>query len=643
MDPVEKKAMKRQTSINLMKQIVVVLVILLLSSALFLPLYKHDNRYQNDAPQPIGGILFITQSDMRTYPVRYLWNGWNFYPDQLLTPQTLINGKNVTNIQIGKYGNFSMGDNNRNIHGSGSYELTIVLPKETASYAIELPEIYSSYRFYINDKLILEMGNPDVTHYTEKIQNRTVEFEAHDKVTFLIAVTDVNHYYSGMIYPPAFGDVLKVNTQRDIRNGLSLALSSITFMFAVFSLYIFIKTKRNNSFIFFILAVSTTIMISYSAVHGIISMPSQPWYTIELLSGYITIFMIVILHNRICKVNLISRMISTITVAIFALLMFLYGTFSMYLNAQIVLISSYLIVLFKVIVSSYLIILSAQSFIKSNFRGKILFYSDIFFASSLLWDFLLQAYEPIYGGWFQEWGCLSLVGAAGVVLWNDMARGYRYSLTFAEEQRQMQRQLYMQQEHYRQISNQVNETRRMRHDFRQHLRTILSMAKNDHEICTYIQGISSLDVLTTPESFCENHAIDALIQYYTSMSKAQGIKYSIRLNIPDTIPFPVVEICTMIGNLFENAIEASARLQDQEKTIDIKAKLDLSAFYFVIQNNFDDILIKKKNKYISRKHEGYGIGLRSVKEIAKKYNGIFEVNSHNAVFKASIVLPCPEQ
>ncbi|MEG0692564.1 MAG: GHKL domain-containing protein, partial [Oscillospiraceae bacterium] len=211
--------------------------------------------------------------------------------------------------------------------------------------------------------------------------------------------------------------------------------------------------------------------------------------------------------------------------------------------------------------------------------------------------------------WFQEWGCLSLVGAAGVVLWNDMARGYRYSLTFAEEQRQMQRQLDMQKEHYRQISNQIKESRRMRHDFRQHLRVILSMSERNEKVCKYIHEITSIGALIAPTSFCENHAVDALIRYYATVSK------------------------------FENAIEASGRLIDKEKKITVKGKLDTSAFYFVVQNNFDNIVIKKDNKFISRKHNGFGIGFESIKEVVKRHNGMLEVESEHGVFKASVVLP----
>lgn len=489
---------------------------------------------------------------------------------------------------------------------------------------------------------MLEMGNLDADNYTEKIQNRTVVFEADGKATFLIAVSDNSHYYSGMIHPPSFGNVLKINTQRGIRMGLALSLAAITLLFAVLALYIYLKTKRKNSLIFFILGLSTAIMISYSCVHAIIPMASHPWYAVELLSGYITILMIVILHNRICKMGFLPRVISTAAAAVFACLMLLYGALSTFLTAEIVVIFSYLIAVFKILVSGYLIIIAAKAITKSDFSGKILFYGDIFFACSLLWDYVLPAYEPVLGGWFQEWGCLLLVGATGIILWHDVSIGYRHSLTFAEEQRQMQRQLDMQEEHYRQISNQIEESRRMRHDFRQHLRAILSMSENNEAVCKYIHEITSIGAMITPVSFCENHAVDALIRYYAAVSKEEGITLAVKLSVPENSPIPVVELCTVIGNLFENAIEASLRLTDREKKIAVKGKLDVGAFYFVVQNNFDDIVIKKDHKFISRKHDGFGIGLASIKEIVKHHGGMLEVESANGIFKASVVLPYRE-
>ena len=126
------------------------------------------------------------------------------------------------------------------------------MPDEVHTYSIELPEIYSAYRFYIDDNLKLQIGNPNTEEYESQTQCRIITFEASGKTTLLLAVSNKSWIYSGLVYPPAFGEPLNINTTRGIRIGLCLIMLTITLMLAIFSFYLAIRTsRRNNIWLFF--------------------------------------------------------------------------------------------------------------------------------------------------------------------------------------------------------------------------------------------------------------------------------------------------------------------------------------------------------------------------------------------------------
>ena len=95
------------------------------------------------------------------------------------------------------------------------------MPDPARAYALYLPEIFSAYRLYINGHLLAAMGETMPDGYRPETGNRVVNFEAGGCVDLLLAVSDYSHLYSGIVYPPAFGnpDALSflLNTQLVLR------------------------------------------------------------------------------------------------------------------------------------------------------------------------------------------------------------------------------------------------------------------------------------------------------------------------------------------------------------------------------------------------------------------------------------------
>lgn len=627
-----------------LKRLAASLLVLAAASLLSLALYCFDNKYTWPGDQPMAGLLFMDEGDLQETPLRFLWNGWLFYPDALLTPSEAetLDPSRLVSLRIGEHNTFAFSTETQNPHGCGTYLLTLMLPGTPHTYAIELPEIFSAYRFYVNDKLLAQLGEPESPGYEPLLQNRMVSFTASGPTKLMLAVRNESYFYSGLVYPPAFGEPQAVLQLHNLRLFACAILLTATLLAAVFSLWVFLKAYRRqpDAGLFSLLSLCIAVFISYTVVHSFVPMGILPWYPLEFAGIYLASLLIVLLHNKLCDVSAPVRWISVSITGAFCLMFVLYGFLASHVTQAAVQLFTVLIPAFKIMTALYLLTVSFLSLHLGKQRGRLLFYADIFYAGMLLWDRLLPAYEPVAGGWFYEWGSLALVLALGVLLWQDLTVGYRLSLTFREEKRQMERQLEMQQNHFRQLTRQVEESRQMRHDFRQHLLTIRGMAPENPSLQEYVNSLSSVQEAARPERYCGSLAVDALLYQYVSMAREKDVEITVQTQSPGKVVIPdEVAFCTILGNLLENALEACLRQKDGDRFIHLFMRWQEPNIHILQENSFDGIISPSQNGYLSRKHEGEGIGILSIRRLTAQMNGFVDFSQDEKVFLANLILP----
>lgn len=106
----------------------------------------------------------------------------------------------------------------------------------------------------------------------------------------------------------------------------------------------------------------------------------------------------------------------------------------------------------KILTALYLLWHAASTVYYGETDSWLLLTCTTIFAASLLSDLLMPYYEPILGKWFPEYGGLILVGAIGYTLWKDFTLSYQFRLTFAEEKRQLTKQVAIQKAHYLELT-----------------------------------------------------------------------------------------------------------------------------------------------------------------------------------------------
>ncbi len=196
-----------------------------------------------------------------------------------------------------------------------------------------------------------------------------------------------------------------------------------------------------------------------------------------------------------------------------------------------------------------------------------------------------------------------------------------------------QNQLLAAESHrYEELRSYLEKSRRQRHDFKQHIRVIYSLAadKKQDELCRYLRQYESELGDETP-SLCENNAIDALAGHYDNSAKRQDIAIEWHLNIPKDIPMPESDLCVALGNLLENAVRECARMPEGNRRISVICKMLSTAMIgLIVENTYNEALQPSK--------KNGGIGLISVESIARKYNGTTAIEKENGIFRVNLLL-----
>ena len=640
------KALIKKTYGRQLKLIVTILVTVSSAVLFFYVLYYKDNKYTNSALQPINGVLNLTDGFFPEKDLRFLTHEWEFYPGVLLTPSDFTEGppdRYRQYISIGQYGGFETGNPVRSPHGSATYRLTMNLPSPQHVYALEIPEVYSAYRLYINGALISQIGNPDADLYEPGLQNKIYTFNGEGQVQIILAVADYSYYFSGLIYPPAFGDPFSVNLRQDTQLCIRIAVFLISIGCLFLSFFLGIRVHHRYALVFSALCLALSGYTVYPLIHTFLLTAIQPWYTIERFCYFSMFLFVVFLQNKLCKTNRIAARISVAACMMLCVLSIICGIFMPYWNLTALKAWSYLFAINKWLTASYLVVLAVTAMYRQIVKEWFILSGTLFYAVSLLADRILPAYEPIYGGYFSEWGGAALILNLGFMLWSEIFDSYRYRILLEEKQHYMEQQFSMQHEHFIQLQEKIEEVRAVKHDLRHNLRTFRTLVDtgNIQDIRNYLNQYEKQPALqTAPFIYCNNLTADAVIQYYVQRTRSTQISFHVALSLPKDFPFPDFELCIILSNLLENAVEACSRQNEQERrSICLRGKYTNEQFHLIVYNSYSGKLNKKHDRFLSSKRNEYGIGISSVKKIIKSHSGICSIQVIDREFQVSILIP----
>ncbi len=193
----------------------------------------------------------------------------------------------------------------------------------------------------------------------------------------------------------------------------------------------------------------------------------------------------------------------------------------------------------------------------------------------------------------------------------------------------------------------MGEAKTIRHDLRHHFRIISGFIQNKQykELETYVAEYGRDIATAEPVAYCRNRVINVLANHFGQIAEKNGIQFDLRCDMSGEINIADADLCGLLSNLLENAIEACQRVESGKRFIRTGIVQMGSMLTIRVWNSTDDSLQRTADGFASTKGaEGTGYGLYSIKTIAKKYGGhaAIDWDRESRVFDHSVSLMVSE-
>lgn len=118
-------------------------------------------------------------------------------------------------------------------------------------------------------------------------------------------------------------------------------------------------------------------------------------------------------------------------------------------------------------------------------------------------------------------------------------------------------------------------------------------------------------------------AVEALLLYYEKNAKMRHIDFQVNFDIPKEIKIKHGELCLVLANLLDNAIEACDKMKTGPKYIHLDANIVEHMMMLEIRNSYDGLPLVPCGDlfYTTKEYSTRGTGLTTSKDIATRYNG----------------------
>lgn len=196
--------------------------------------------------------------------------------------------------------------------------------------------------------------------------------------------------------------------------------------------------------------------------------------------------------------------------------------------------------------------------------------------------------------------------------------------------------------HYQEVDNMYRKMRGWRHDYRNHIQAMKVMAANGN-----MDGIKAyLDELDTDLNTVDtvvktgNAMADAILNSKISLAQSKSIAVHCDAHIPVKLQMSELDLCCILGNLFDNAIEASLSLPESERQIRVYMDMKGTQLYISFTNFTSGRKLNKVgNLFQTSKGEGHGFGLVRIDNIIERLGGYLSRNSEDGAFTTEILIP----
>ena len=248
---------------------------------------------------------------------------------------------------------------------------------------------------------------------------------------------------------------------------------------------------------------------------------------------------------------------------------------------------------------------------------------------------------------------LSLVDLFFIILFLVLML-YIYQLGYSKEENirllEEQKIYELERTEFNSLSETTERLRKMKHDMQIYVDAINVLAKDKKwdELIAYTEQYHNTLATTQSAIATGNIAIDCILTAKLDYAEKHGIKTEYSIMAPENFPLDSVELSSILGNIWNNSIEAGERLIISDPTehpyIYFYIKPYQNMILIHIENNYDGVIKGSIDGDLLSVNQGkeHGLGIRLVKELVEKADGVLQITSDNKIFSVHIMIPDKE-
>lgn len=605
------------------------------------------------APKAEGGKIDLSSQSLSGKII--LDGSWEFHWNRLIVTEPQEDGKSDFLIKVPDYwSKYKINGSWLPAGGFASYRLTMQGLDYPRQVTLHIPDFGAAYRVFIDGELTAESGmvsvDNDKVYTTPMAKLYPVMLPA--KVAHEVVIEVASTRFSGLYMAPVLKDYDSAVQENSDRTSIRFMLFG-TVLFSFFALIVIYMLSFRKGMryawlpamgIFVLLRIMLTtefysfwqrtlfFNLSYEDTNGLM-------FFITFVLKFLLIFLIQEQFG-----NAFSRKEKLAFFLYYAVIFLLY----LFIPHEVY--NRYLTIILPVLTFA----LEFYSFFKVYFGwhhlnkfgmltccGVMLAISgliidcyyingNIYLNMSLAMLILLSAYLMI----------VSLVYALRIA---DVYKDY---LVLSSMHEMARRQISMQKEYYDTLSGQMNEIRTIKHDMRHFISVIrqLCMEESYDELNLFLNESNAKTETEPLLVFCENIVANSILGYYSLKAKDAGIPFCCTCSIPRQLSVSDGDLCVVLGNALENAIEACIDLDNAgSRFISVEARTMNKQLLLRIENSYNGCLNNQDGSFFSTKvGENRGMGMRNIQKVMEDYGGFFKTEYDGKVFTllAAFHNPC---
>lgn len=209
-------------------------------------------------------------------------------------------------------------------------------------------------------------------------------------------------------------------------------------------------------------------------------------------------------------------------------------------------------------------------------------------------------------------------------------------------------QQYDTQQKYMESVYELNEqSRRLRHDVKNHMGVLKALLESDKEGMTQKAYHYLVDYMDSIEHtgyvvHTDNDVVNAVLNAKLSKCQHEGIKTEVVVpeNVLISEQIKDVDLCCIFGNILDNAIEAEMRVPGEKRSIKIYMRTQETCLKFIVMNYIQGSILEDNTNLRTTKSEKkeHGLGIAIVKDKVKDYGGTVDFYEENNYFCVNVIL-----